>query len=212
MSHPSLFIGVPGAGHVYTAAYFAQIAAFSAAARYWERHYGVDAKTGCLITDRLPVAESRNRIAESAIRGEFDYVWWLDDDMGPPPDALAKMMAHIEAGASMVSGLCSKRCLPPEVMAWVWGDDGGFHRVFAPTNKWPETLEVDAVGMACVLMKREVLEAVWAETNGLPFQYANGRYGTEDMYFFETASKLGYKVVLDGTLPVAHVGTHRYMP
>ncbi len=109
----------------------------------------------------------------------------------------------------MASANCSKRKLPPEVMTYLW-QGKGFHTAIA--NPWPPVFQADAVGMACVLMKREVLEAVWAKTNGRPFQYADGRYGTEDMYFFECAKDLGYQVTVDTTIKVGHLGIHSFNP
>jgi GT2 family glycosyltransferase len=159
-----------------------------------------------LVTDRMPVCEARNRLATAAIQNEADYIFWLDDDMEPPPDIVRMLMEH---DAPMASALCSKRIIPPEVMAYIW-EGKGFHTAIA--NPWPPTFAADGVGMACVLMRREVLEGVWEATNGKPFQYADGRYGTEDMFFFETARKLGFKVTVDTTIKVGHLGIHAYLP
>jgi hypothetical protein len=115
----------------------------------------------------------------------------------------------MEHDAPLASANCSKRILPPEVMTYIY-EGRGFHSAIA--NPWPETFLADAVGMACVLMKGEVLEAVWSATNGRPFQYDDGRYGTEDLFFFETAMKLGYKVTVDTTFPVGHLGVHCFLP
>lgn len=207
MTHaPTLFIAIPGAGYVSSRAEFAQLAMAGCSGRYWERTFGPEAKSICLVTDRMPVCEARNQLSQAALRHEADWIMWLDDDMEPPPDVVQRLMVH---DAPMASANCSKRILPPEVMTYLW-EGRGFHTAIA--NPWPPVFEADAVGMACILMKREVLEAMWAKTNGRPFQYAEGRYGTEDMFFFETTKNLGYKVTVDTTFTVGHLGVHSFKP
>jgi GT2 family glycosyltransferase len=207
MSHlPTLFVAIPGAGYVTTKAHFAQLGMFGCASRFWERQYGIDAKTYTMVTDRMPVCEARNMLAMAAMKHEADWIMWLDDDMEPQPDTIQRLMDH---DAPLASANCSKRKLPPEVMTYIW-EGRGFHT--AISNAWPETFQADAVGMACILMKREVLDAVWLKTNGRPFQYNDGLYGTEDMFFFETAKNLGYKVTVDTTIQVGHLGVHSYKP
>lgn len=203
---PTLFIAIPGAGYVSTRAHWHQLAMVGCASRFWERTHGIDAKSLVMVTDRMPVCEARNLLAREAIRNEADWIMWLDDDMEPEPDTVQRLMAH---DAPIASANCTKRILPPEVMTYIW-EGRGFHMAIA--NPWPQVFEADAVGMACVLMKREVLEAMWTKTNGRPFQYDEGRYGTEDMFFFESTMKLGYKVTVDTTLKVGHLGIHSFKP
>lgn len=213
MTTPSLFIASPGAGYLNTASHFGISSVVGRAMRMWERRYGPDAKCGYSVTVRLPVDKARNQLAQAALDGGFDWIFWIDDDMDPPADVVERLMAH---DAPIASGLCSIKVLPPAVMAYVF-IGGMSHIIKRP--EWDGVHTVDAVGTACVLMKREVLQYVWDKTEGCPFQYgpivpATGKrkYGTEDLYFFELASEAGYKVTLDTSIVVPHIGPHAFMP
>lgn len=40
------------------------------------------------------ISQQRNAIAETALRENCDYLWWIDSDMRFPPDALLRLLAH----------------------------------------------------------------------------------------------------------------------
>ncbi len=207
MSHPpTLFIASPGAGYNCTGAHFAISAAVGKGMRFWERTFGPTAKTAYLCTNRMSVDKARNRLAKAAIEAEADWIFWIDDDMDPPADVIERLYAH---QVPLASGLCSKRQMPPEIMAYVFeGPDS--HKVIK--SDWEGLHDVDAVGMACVLMNREVLQYVYDLNKGEPFHYHGGKYGTEDIGFFEDAHKAGYKVVVDGSVHVDHLGVYAFSP
>lgn len=207
-----LLIATPGAGNMSSRAHWAISAAIGAGIWYWYKRYGEAQVVDYKVTERMPVDEARNTLARAALQIEADYIWWIDDDMEPPPYALQRLHAH---DAPIVSAFCAQRVLPPKVMAFRF-ENGKCGIMLGETfdGSWL----VDAVGMACVLMKREVLLKVWEETKGVPFQKGKDapdprarQYGTEEMFFFELASqKFGFKTVMDCDLDVGHLGLQRY--
>ena len=148
---------------------------------------------------------SREMLAVYAIDHGFDYVLWLDDDMIFQPDLLEKL---IEDDVDMAAGLFVQRRYPYEPAIWksiVCGDaeDRSNERYLDyPEN---ELFEIDACGMAAVLVKTEVIKKVY-ETYYRTFEPISG-YG-EDISFCIRAKNCGFKLWCDSRIKVGHVGRY----
>lgn len=147
---------------------------------------------------------SREILAAYAINNNFDYVLWLDDDMVFKPDLLEKL---IEDDVDVAAGLFVQRRYPYEPAIWkdiVCGDEGRYDEKYLdyPEN---ELFEIDACGMAAVLVKGEVLKTV-SETYHRTYEPISG-YG-EDISFCIRAKNSGYKLWCDSRVKVGHVGRY----
>ena len=147
---------------------------------------------------------SREMLAVYAIDHGFDYVLWLDDDMVFGPDLLEKL---IEDDVDMAAGLFVQRRYPYEPAIWkkiVCGDEGRENERYEdyPEN---ELFEIDACGMAAVLVKTEVIRKVY-ETYYRTFEPISG-YG-EDISFCIRAKNCGFKLWCDSRIKVGHVGRY----
>jgi hypothetical protein len=76
-----------------------------------------------------------------------------------------------------------------------------------------ELVEVDAVGLAFTLIRREVLEAMvdkqWGLENTYFFTYGKGQE-SDDIEFCRNARALGFRMAVDASVPIRHVGPKPY--
>lgn len=153
------------------------------------------------------VETARAMLTEQALLAEprATHLLWIDDDMGFPADALARLMAH---DLPIVGGLCHNRRPPyaPVLMRKhdpVWGfneESYGFMFDYIPG----ELLEVDATGGAFILVRREVFDAVEAKFGKRSWWLPEGDR-SEDISFMERVRACGYKIFVDTSLEIGHV-------
>lgn len=146
------------------------------------------------------VYDSRNHLAELAVKGEYDYILWLDSDMVFAPDLLERLMADIE-GKDMVSGLYFRRTAPYTPVAYqTLTRDKGVLTVEDLKDYPKDIFEVEGVGFGAVLMRTDFL-----------FEMPGGWFtptpdAGEDCAFCIRFREHGFKIHVDPTIPIGHVG------
>lgn len=138
---------------------------------------------------------ARINLADIAVNGDFDYVFWMDSDMVIPHDALKKML---EADKEMVTGLYFQRRGNHAPVIYT--------RFCEPYKNYPENelFLVLACGFGCVLMKTDVIRRVAETHNGLTFQPLN-EVG-EDLSFCKRWKDCGGEIWCDPTIKCGHIG------
>jgi hypothetical protein len=153
-------------------------------------------KTDC------PVEAARNILTAAALREvpELTHLLFIDDDMIFDADAFERLVAH---DLPIVGGLCHNR-RPPYMPILMREYNGGYAFVYDYDREVDERglIEVDATGAAFLLVKREVFEKI-AETKEEPFTI---RGPGEDISFCLRAKEKGYKIFVDTTVEIGHVG------
>lgn len=152
------------------------------------------------------VYDSRNKLTTAAIASEADYILWLDSDMIFDRDMLKRMIRDINNGADIVCGLFFARrppfqaCIYKKIRQGLTPEECISERY----DNYPSNslFEVDACGMAAVLMKCDVAKAV-VEKYHDAFSPLRG-YG-EDISFCIRAKNLGYKIFCDSSIKVGHM-------
>lgn len=135
---------------------------------------------------------------------KFKYVLTIEEDNLPPMDGLIKLYKSMDK-YDVVSGL-------------YWGKgEQGFPMIFGnpdkpgdfvPQKPEPNTLqEANGLGMGFNLFKLDMfrnIEQPWFKT--LEGEDEDGNIGqmTQDLYFYEKASKKGYKFACDTSILVGH--------
>lgn len=168
---------------------------------------GVDLPQG------MPVDSSRNNAVKRFLGSRFERLLFIDSDIVPPMDVVDRLLRH---GKKVVSGICwssmggekggewEQDILPyPTVMER--DEHGkGWHVDRAKLGS-PETLiRVDAVGMSCVLIHREVLEKMAGNWFRLSYGPDGICDGGEDFTWCLKAKELGYEVHVDKTIQCSH--------
>lgn len=103
---------------------------------------------------------ARNFLIAELIKTQqpWTHVLFMDDDIVPPKDALAKLLGHKK---DIIAGLCTKRADPPiPNMRTCYENEGGVF--FKCISHWPEDqlMEVGAVGTGMMLISRTALEQI----------------------------------------------------
>jgi hypothetical protein len=125
---------------------------------------------------RVSIDKMRNMAAVSTIKNEFDYLWFIDDDVMIPLDTLERLLA-CEADVAAASVII--RGYPFNFMAFRYTGINNESLEAMPSYPKDEgaVINVDAVGFSCCLIKRQILEKVPE-----PWFLTGGNH-TEDIYF-----------------------------
>ena len=154
------------------------------------------------------VYDSRNRLAEYAVRIDADYILWLDSDMTFPPDVLERMMKVLDEhdDIDILTGLYFRRSTPFTPVAFdVLETDEKGELVFENMDDVPEGIrEVAGCGFGCVLMKTDCLFDIAGKEG--PVWFSPLANVGEDCAFCMRARKYGYKIYLDPSIEFGHMG------
>lgn len=146
------------------------------------------------------IYDARNNLAEMAIKGEYDYILWLDSDMVFPADLLERLMEDIK-DRDMVCGLYYRRSSPYSPVAYQKLERDGESVSFEDLEDHPgKIFEVAGCGFGCVLMRTDFL----FEMPGGWFTPMRG--AGEDCAFCIRFREAGYKIHCDPTITIGHVG------
>lgn len=180
----------------------------------WQHAQDAGFEVSPRVMPRSETCRARCEIAEQALREEFTHLFFLDDDMLANGHLnMARLLSHARP---MVSGLCHLRT-PPHYpsMFMDFGDKNGEVRYI---TDWPENalIEVDAVGMACVLIETAVLKHVkeWLHQQGRGkealFSVGPARLGSkavgEDIHFCQKVRDSGIPIYVDTSVKFQHLG------
>jgi len=154
--------------------------------------------------ERMVVHWARNTIVKESVDrlnphtgNKFTHFLWLDDDQVFNADMLLYLARHQHL--DMVSAVYYGRVGAHLPVAYVKDDDPNIYSHY-PLIEIPETLfEIDAVGFGALLMRRQVLE-------GLEHPYFSFDHCGEDLYFCVHAKLAGFRVWLDGSYRIGHIG------
>lgn len=179
---------------------------------------------GLLFALRYRTDHARNLIVREAIQKEWDYVLFIDDDNPVPKDSLVKLL---EDDKDVVSVPILSRRADPKTGHWLCAFYGQYFnelRFYFPIDKFREEgylHKVDAVGMGCTLIKRNVLEALYQKYKDYVFEFTvtnlkeeiqledrliGGRRMSEDLEFSERARDAGFEIWLDTRIRPIHLG------
>lgn len=167
---------------------------------------------------------ARNALVEEFLTKYPDCEWmfWLDSDVLPPPDAIAKLMAM---NLPIVSGLYRARNVAFSEDSGGWpivagnfvreNHDGRDELRVKQIGEFTpgEVVPVDATGMGCLLVHRRVFEAITPPWFFYSIRYEHVKdtdayertdWVGEDWYFFEKVKKAGFPVYLHTGVACGH--------
>lgn len=191
----NVLVGIPSFGmvsyHFAQARHSQQFPLVSSSLDYW-----------CI---GKPIADARNEIVDYAIRADIDYIYWLDDDVIPPPDAFLKLWRH---NKDIINGVYWSKCNPPMPLLFRGHLEG-------PYMNWHvgDLIEIDAAGNGLTLVKTQVYKDIIEKVGGPCYSVDYGSFpgvkatpfnNTEDLYFYWKARKAGYKIWADTSVQALH--------
>ena len=144
------------------------------------------------------ITHARNVTIDKALKWGADEILLLDVDQHIPKDVLQRLRAHDKE----IVGCLTAMRYPP--YRWSLFQNAGYGKNITCSPHSP-LQEVSVTGIGCMLVRREVFDAV-----GLPwFKRVFSDDGlevakTDDVWFLERARAVGYKVYVDTTLESGH--------
>lgn len=158
------------------------------------------------------IEKARNELVWNAVNEKATHLMMIDSDMVFPPDGIDKLLAH---DVDIVGGLYYGR-MHPKAMAFYKNGDGTVSN-FDPKTK-PGLHEVDFVATGFMLINMNVFKKL--EPPFFTFTYNPEFFGLnnqgmltptgEDSYFCLSAKAAGFKVYVDNTITLGHVGERMY--
>jgi hypothetical protein len=181
---------------------------------------------GFMSVERQRIDKARNALAMGTLKGNFDYLFMVDDDNPIPPDTLEKFLeddkdiiiAPIPGRVPNKEGqhpLCAFYSENVEI-------DGDVIRLYKNIIKFRDEgplHKIDGGGTGCMLVKRTVLEAMFKKYQENMFEFGDIRFKktkigdieydrrtmSEDAEFCERAIDLGFEVWLDDRVKPFHL-------
>lgn len=152
--------------------------------------------------DGMEVGEARNHIVECGLRDGVEWMFFLDYDVAPPPNALVKLLS---LKVPIAAGVYHLKQVPSYPLIQIKGWDYAFE-----DYEIGDLIKADGSGMGCTLIKMDVfkkIEKPWFKT---VHQYVgNGSRllpgMTEDIYFCEKARAAGFDIIVDTSIQCGHV-------
>ena len=169
------------------------------------------------------VDKARNALVKFALEGGFTHLFFVDDDNPPPQDALAKFL---QADKDIICAPVLSRHEPfvPCIFTATQIPDNdvkGYEPIKKIDTSGGNLVRIDACGMACTLIKREVLEKLYPKHEGTPFAFSresmnkvdgkNKRDMSEDVTFCERATNEGFEIYCDTTVRPVHFAGKKYV-
>lgn len=179
-------------------------------AKFYDFLFSIDKPEGTTISlahGQSPAA-NRNAIIDMALEADATHIFFIDDDVLIPKDALPRLLAHDK---DIVSGLYLMRNFPHAPIAFNAAlNDGRCRFKFLRTGE-KGLVEVVGFGLGCCLIKMDVfkkMEKPWIRIGQL-----NAQEWNDDIEFFNRARELyDYKLWLDLDIQCGHVATVTLWP
>lgn len=146
-------------------------------------------------------AVARNKIVDKTLKGGYDAVLMVDSDVIIPEDTLERFL---ESPVPICFGLCPRKNTDKRLTTAYKLGTANYDNAYSYDELNLSRLECRGVGAACVLIRREVFEAM-----KYPYfkyvTYDDGRLLSEDFYFCEEARNRGYVIWADTRVRCGHL-------
>ncbi len=163
---------------------------------------GLEKPVGSLMTTvhgQSP-AQARNVIIDQAIDNGCTHIFFMDDDMTPPPDTIMKLLAHDK---DIVTGLYLMRSYPHFPVAFDAAFDNGYNKFIYLSGDKGGLVEITNCGLGCVLIKTDVFKKLEKPYVRLGEIQKDG--WCDDVGFFNRVRAAGVKLYCDMDTRVGHL-------
>tara|TARA_Y100000310_G_C20692725_1_gene823394 strand:- start:2536 stop:4029 length:1494 start_codon:yes stop_codon:yes gene_type:complete len=151
------------------------------------------------------IVESRNLLKKRTLKGNYDYMFSLEQDVIPEPDILKKLLSHDK---KIISGfyfspqklMNGDVAIKPIIFKFhkkegKWGTC----RMLTKDETWSdELMNIAYCGVGCLLVHKDVLEKV-------TFRYKDDKDATDDKYFCYDARKADFEIWADASVKCKHL-------
>lgn len=156
------------------------------------------------------IDQIRNLIADWVIN-KYDYLFAVDSDISFPPDTLKRLLTYDN---DMVSGVYIQRIPGTHNLELYGGPDGRCDRLTWETMPAGHggIVEINGCGFGCVLIKKQVFQAIKAPHFEYHVALDHNQTLSEDVDFCIKVKKAGFKIFVDTNVICNHHGSAIYRP
>ena len=157
-------------------------------------------------SDAMPIDEARNQITQTATLTGCDYYLWLDSDVFPDSQKMSQMFDYLIVNPDIqaVTGIYYLRAPPYEPVIRKLNDLDIMVPIHDYTMNKP--FPIDGMGFGCVIHRRKVMDDIFIETKGKPFQFTP--QAGEDLFWCRHALKKGHKIMCYPKNLCGHYGAY----
>lgn len=151
----------------------------------------------------MPYDHARNSGVETMLAKNFEWIFFLDDDVVLPADSIHRLLA---SNQPIMSGMYFRRHEPVAPCAMI-NVPGG--RTWVTQWEPDKLFSVDFVGAGCLLIHNSVFAKVkypWFDWTSDRKDLPEKERMSEDFSFCEKARTEGYKIVIDPRIQCVHAG------
>lgn len=172
---------------------------------------GIECRFG-FIANSAVIQWARDEVIDTFLESDCKVLFWIDSDMVWEPGQFIRLLVFSQMFDVICAAYPAKIETPTFYMNW---DKG-------PPNEYG-LLEIKGLGLGFTVMRREVVEALVAKAPKIVDQVSNRTIASvfrvdrindyrrgEDMAFFQDIRDAGYKVWLDPSIDLGHVGSRVY--
>lgn len=164
---------------------------------------------GPIFVQGFEVGEAYNNAIQMILSNDalkdFKYLCTIEHDNLPPPDGLIKLYESMD-DFDVVGGLYWTK--GEEGQPMIYGDPKVLPKNFIPQRPIPESVQpANGLGMGFNLFKLDIFRKMpkpWFKTLQEYDPMTGSRVYTQDLFFYENASKEGYKFACDTRIKVGH--------
>lgn len=156
-------------------------------------------KIDVLLEQSCYVHKNREKLAERAIEGDYDYLFFIDSDMCFASEVLDRL---IERNKDIIGANYHKRNLNKEPII-KFRENNQF--IIKPIPE--DIFECASLGTGCMLIRVDALKKMQKPL--FDFNYKGEEMG-EDVYFCLKAKDTGYEIWCDNTMDIGHIGEFIY--
>ncbi len=160
------------------------------------------------------IPAQREIIMQDALDGDYDYLFFVDDDIVLPSDALERLLETIESDpqTAVVGGLYYSRDEVRPIAVGGW-DSNDTTTAFIPAYTSTSVDPVDGIGFGCALLRvataRAFTPPYFPAHVYLERKARVARQCDEDFCYCERVRKQGYTVRLDARVRCGHYDRQR---
>ncbi len=162
-----------------------------------------------IVSRKFPTDVARNEICAGVLAGDEDYLLFLDADMVHPADLLERLL---RADKPVITARYQQKKAPFASVAYVkHRTQDGPHR-YASIHFGTGVFEIERGGAGALLIRRDVLQAIYDRQGHNWFRYQRGPEAphdftvSEDFWFFQQAREAGFSCFVDWDCVCPHLG------
>ncbi len=146
------------------------------------------------------VVNSRNKLLDLMLKGDYEYFFSLEQDVIAPPDAIERLLLNKKRICGGVYFTTYHFASKLKIRPLMWGEVGDTQkmRFMLKESKGDNVHKVRATGLGCLLIHRSVLEKI---------RFASDQKKTiyDDVVFCRDAKKKGFDVFVDAGVKCKHI-------